>query len=73
MGRINKQILLLTPAEGRKYKDRKDCLKSYLAGETFIFNMPGHQLDGFKCNIHQTYFSVVCFRVNGSTFKYEGN
>ena len=73
MASPGKQIPVLTPAFGRRYNTKKDCLDAYLSGVEFIFNMQGDINDGQVVTIASTYYTVVKFRFGKQSMVYEGN
>ena len=73
MSKVGKQIPVLTPAYGRRYKSKEECLEDYLAGKEFVFNMANHQADGHIVTVANTYYNVVQLRFGNKTYLYEGN
>jgi len=73
MGAKGKRIPVLTPAYGRKYKSKEDCLNDFLLGKEFVFNLENSPLDGSHCTIGLLYYSVVILRFGSKTILYEGN
>lgn len=73
MGHNAKRIPVLTPAYGRKYKTREDCLHDYINGAEFVYNMDESKLDGCICTINNLYYEVVMLRFGSQSFIYEGN
>ncbi len=73
MGAPGRQIAVLTPIPGIKYKTKEDCLTAYLNGEAFIFNLPGTPIDGTVVNKSYLPYEVVKLQFGSNTFLYEGN
>ena len=67
-------MIPLTPAYGRDYKNKKDCLADLVAGKDFILNDITNRYDGKPCSIRDLKGQKVKVRYKGlrEVFIYEG-
>lgn len=73
MSKQTQEVPVLTPANGVRYHNKKDCLDAYLKGEAFVAHLPGSPLDTQLVNRSILYFKAVVLRYGSKSFLFEGD